>query len=388
MSGRPVEPVEIPAACPFLAFEDDRDRRSTAPDHRHRCYAEPRPAPRALAHQERYCLTRDFPSCPTFQAWARREAARESEPGATRDVPAGHAPTDPGSWLATSGAAAGMAAAGGAAASGAGSAAAGGASASGARASGGGARAARPAPAEVGQLAAFEDPMPERDLADEAAPEADAPGHEELAALVVGGAVVAAAGAGSEAGAGGATGGADADVPPFLAGRTSGTRTGSASARPAKAAPTGSTPTEGAGPPWERPHKNELYPSLRTRSGLPSLPPVALALIALVVAAVILFMLPSILGNSGGAGPGDSTSVPPLSAAPTSIAPTIAVGPTPFVYTVKAGDLLGTIARHFGVTLAQLEAANPQIKDPNKIAVGDKITIPVPGASGAASQGP
>ena len=63
-------------ACPFVAFEDDRDERATSPDHRHRCYAEPSPAPRALAHQEAYCLSSAFPVCPTFQDWARREAAR------------------------------------------------------------------------------------------------------------------------------------------------------------------------------------------------------------------------------------------------------------------------------------------------------------------------
>src|SRR5829696_7931920 len=63
-------------ACPFVAFDDDRDERATSPDHRHRCYAEVEPAPRALAHQEAYCLSSAFPVCPTFQDWARREAAR------------------------------------------------------------------------------------------------------------------------------------------------------------------------------------------------------------------------------------------------------------------------------------------------------------------------
>ena len=63
-------------ACPFVAFDDDRDERAASPDHRHRCYAEGRPAPRALAHQEAYCLSSAFPVCPTFQDWARREAAR------------------------------------------------------------------------------------------------------------------------------------------------------------------------------------------------------------------------------------------------------------------------------------------------------------------------
>src|SRR6185369_12428309 len=70
-------------ACPFVAFEDDRDERATSPDHRHRCYAEAKPAPRALAHQEAYCLSSAFPVCPTFQDWARREAAR-SRPEPTK----------------------------------------------------------------------------------------------------------------------------------------------------------------------------------------------------------------------------------------------------------------------------------------------------------------
>src|SRR5512143_171261 len=67
-------------ACPFVAFVDDRDERATSPDHRHRCYAEAQPAPRALAHQEAYCLSSAFPVCPTFQDWARREAARARPP--------------------------------------------------------------------------------------------------------------------------------------------------------------------------------------------------------------------------------------------------------------------------------------------------------------------
>ena len=73
-------PTEGAPACPFVAFEDDRDGRATAPDHRHRCFAEARPAPRALAHQEAYCLSSAFPVCPTFQDWARREAAAARPP--------------------------------------------------------------------------------------------------------------------------------------------------------------------------------------------------------------------------------------------------------------------------------------------------------------------
>src|SRR5215212_1991513 len=76
MTERGLPIVDGAPACPFVAFEDDRDERAASPDHRHRCYAEPQPAPRALAHQEAYCLSSAFPVCPTFQDWARREAAR------------------------------------------------------------------------------------------------------------------------------------------------------------------------------------------------------------------------------------------------------------------------------------------------------------------------
>jgi LysM repeat protein len=65
-----------PGACPFVALVDDRDGRSAEPDPRHRCFAEVQPAPRALAHQAHYCLGPEFHACPTFQDWARREAAR------------------------------------------------------------------------------------------------------------------------------------------------------------------------------------------------------------------------------------------------------------------------------------------------------------------------
>src|SRR6187431_983543 len=65
-----------PKACPFIALELDRDRRSERPDYRHRCYAEQVPAPRTIAHQERYCLSPNFSGCPIFQDWALLAAAR------------------------------------------------------------------------------------------------------------------------------------------------------------------------------------------------------------------------------------------------------------------------------------------------------------------------
>src|SRR5678815_3943944 len=50
-------------------------------------------------------------------------------------------------------------------------------------------------------------------------------------------------------------------------------------------------------------------------------------------------------------------------------------------YTVKPGDTLSRIAMRNGVTLPQLLQANPQVKDPNRISVGDVINLP-DGATG------
>jgi LysM repeat protein len=57
---------------------------------------------------------------------------------------------------------------------------------------------------------------------------------------------------------------------------------------------------------------------------------------------------------------------------------------TPLTYTVVRGDTLTKIAKKFGVTVEQILAANPQIKDANTINVGDVIVIP----TGAAAASP
>ena len=48
-------------------------------------------------------------------------------------------------------------------------------------------------------------------------------------------------------------------------------------------------------------------------------------------------------------------------------------------YVVKSGDTLGAIANRHDTTVSAILAANPQIKNPNKISIGDEVTIPVPG---------
>src|SRR5215213_11733851 len=110
MTERGLPIVDGAPACPFVAFEDDRDERASSPDHRHRCYAEAKPAPRALAHQEAYCLSSSFPVCPTFQDWARREAARARTGAAIAASSSGGSPSGAQPSAGSAGVAGGFAA--------------------------------------------------------------------------------------------------------------------------------------------------------------------------------------------------------------------------------------------------------------------------------------
>jgi LysM repeat protein len=424
MTDRGLPSVDGSPACPFVAFEDDRDERSTSPDHRHRCYAEEgAPAPRAAAHQEAYCLSSAFPVCPTFQAWARREAARAktTEPserereqramagmtgmagadewtrpptapdadGPVESTPRRNPPRDwaaPPPW-APGGAAAGAAAAGsGAAAAAAAPGAAGpvdppgfvgrqppagqGLAGSAADRLAGGEASPRP-PAD--RTAAT--PMPPPDPRSGRGDPDDAPIDPDLAALVAGASVASRS--------------ASSDRQPIEDDLLV------EPASPARRQPVSSTrsdrdrgsatklpPREHVqGPSWERARRNEAYPTIKTRAGLGSVPGVPRALVlfgALIIAAIALFFLPGFFGV-GGPDDADPSSSPRASqAAPTATPePTPVPEPTAQTYTIKEGDTLSGIARSFGLTLDELLAANEEtIEDPNLISVGDVIIIP------------
>lgn len=49
--------------------------------------------------------------------------------------------------------------------------------------------------------------------------------------------------------------------------------------------------------------------------------------------------------------------------------------PAPKVYVVKKGDSLGKIAKANKMSLKDLLAKNPDIKNPDKISVGQKISV-------------
>lgn len=46
------------------------------------------------------------------------------------------------------------------------------------------------------------------------------------------------------------------------------------------------------------------------------------------------------------------------------------------LYTVEAGDTLGQIAKRYDLSLEKLKSINPQIKNINKLSVGQKINVP------------
>jgi nucleoid-associated protein YgaU len=403
-------------ACPFVAFEDDRDARADVPDHRHRCYAEIHPAPRAIAHQGAFCLSPGFAACPTFQDWARREAAR-AKPSADRNELAGLArpgraiepalpdddrgeddqfddpsagdfdnppavrPVDlpparsrsrdwaaPPAWVAGHGDDS-------ADAEPPAFLAEGGPSRPGSRgpSTHGG---AGPGSAGSGAAAASAGLAGSRWLNDAGSPSADDPDLDDLDRSLE--ADRAARQAREPAARRAAIVDMDDDDdldprPVASAVASPGRRASQVSRRPASGG------REVARPAWERSRRNEAYPTLKTRMGMPAIPRVALALGALLIAAVVMISLPFLL-NLGGS-PGVTT--PPGSAGPSdSGLPSsgssagVPGQPTPQVYIVVSGDTITRIANRFKLTTAQLLAANPQIKNANSIKPGDKITIP------------
>lgn len=359
--------------CPFVALEDDRDGRAGRPDHRHRCYAEARPAPRAIAHQEAYCLSAGFASCTTFRDWARREAAALRAPAP--------APPDVAAASASASAAAVRRSAPEPAAG-----------------------DARPRPGDRDWAAPppwLGEPVGGVDDADHAI---DEPGRAEP---VDDGPPARAAEPAPPSFVARSTpdrsstrptvdiddeleslegGGADPDLddeadrePPVRrfgpAARDS--RRDRRAAAPERRRP----PVDPDAPAWERPRRFEAYPTLRTRAGIPSIPPIVLGLLGLGLVALVLFFVPPLLlglGDDGAAAtPTPSSAVSPSPTAEPSPTPTPA--PTPFIYTVKSGDTLSGIAAQFGVSLDALIAANAEtLPDPDKLDVGDQLIIPTP----------
>jgi len=403
-------PFETPRACPFVALELDRDRRSDKPDYRHRCFAEPTPAPRSIAHQEAYCLSPSFAACPVFQDWAVRAAARPAE--GTSSSAAASGPQIVGGTAPESAAADDEGAAGAPTAmpdsaladlpEDASVTPAGADIAAAAAATTGTPPGFVSPPTfattdwqseaeESQQLAAFD--------AQTATPSATPPMPATNQPMASPPAATAAQPAFTDAAAPAPA------VPAFLVGRSPrpvGSTIPSPAAQPR---PTGPVNRDEIVPSWEidgrygaeapeEPGGGNRFDTILTAIAV-------LAILAIGVAAVLF--LPGLLSHgTPSRTPGPSilfpstqpsalASVPPSvapSGAPSigpTVAPTIApsVGPvgSPRLYKIKSGDSLAKIANKFHVTVQQILDANPSISDPNHIEVGQLIVIPSPAAS-------
>lgn len=373
MTERGLPVVDGAPACPFVAFEDDRDARAASPDHRHRCYAEVRPAPRALAHQEAYCLSSAFPVCPTFQDWARREAAQARGGSATSPAGAGTG----------AGTAAGAAAGAAAAAAGAAAAAAGARS------------AADAAPDDAGDASSQRNPPRPWSAPPPWAGDPRTAGGGGLSGSMADRLAAGEPIAEAESAEALAAGAGAAALPPAITPDARPPRPARPSpppdaddmagrpvpqmARPAAQNRRPVMPIDPDAPSWERPRRMEAYPSLRARVGLPTIspPPMLLGIVAVALAAVALFFLPSLIGLGGPDATGTPGPSSVASAGPSaSVEPTSTPAPTQQIYVVQSGDTLSGIAQRYGTTLEALRAANPQITNVDEIKIGDEIIIP------------
>ncbi len=395
MSDRGLPIVDGAQACPFVAFENDRDERATSPDHRHRCYAEERPAPRALAHQAAYCLASTFPVCPTFQDWARREAAhaRAGSGGSEADdgdeAPPRNPPRDwtaPPPW------------AGAAAAAGGGRFDDDDADADDTDDEGApGFLASRSAAAGAGLAGSAADRLAGSGRGD-GEEAAEVPGYGPADADQRRAARLAALGQPEDADDERADDsyGDSLEDDEFESDRPGRPRSARASGgigfgrdrRPKVGDTRRARGWDDGGPSWEQARHNEPYPPLRSRRG-PRVSRVAGMAIAIVIAAIGLFFLPQLLGiGTSPPATGDRTSAPPVSGGPSvSTDPTPVAAPTPQIYIVKSGDSMFGIAEQFGITPDELIAANRETHpNPDQLQIGDQLIIPTPPPSGSSPE--
>jgi LysM repeat protein len=108
-------------------------------------------------------------------------------------------------------------------------------------------------------------------------------------------------------------------------------------------------------------------------------PPILVAIVALALAAAVLFSLPGLFGfGNPQAGASATPSVPVRTALP-SINPTPIPQPTPRIYVVQANDTMSRIAGRFKIPLGELIAANAEnIPNPDTLQIGDQVIIPAP----------
>lgn len=347
-----------PGVCPFVALVGNRDRRADGPDADNRCYAEPAPRQRDIRYQEDFCYSPKFSTCAVFLAWAARsaaeptyvtEAARKAW-GSGITAPEEEAPKPPLEGSAAAAAAPGTPEGGLF-----GSPAAGEIDDEADAGRGDGfewipASAWADAPyderaeAEAAELAAIED-HPE----DEEDEEADAQVDAEEATTAP-------------------------KVPAALPMRK-------------RKRPLQPIRTRGSGE-WFYADAPDREPLVKRRYGVT--PPILLGVLGLLVAALVVFMIPTLLSGGGGSGTAaiasptaGATRRPAVTRAPVVVAtPTPEPSPegTPVIrtYRIKANDTLTGVAERFGVKPSHLQCMN-RIRNKNIVVLGQRLLIPPEG---------
>jgi LysM repeat protein len=140
--------------------------------------------------------------------------------------------------------------------------------------------------------------------------------------------------------------------------------------------------------PWERRAAEDGYPQVRPAQSARRIPPVLIATLVVLIAAGVLFSLPSMLPlvastprKPAAAQPTARATQPAAVVAPATPEPTVApaAAPTPRIYRVQSGDNLSGIASRFKVTVKEILTANPDVTDPAQIKIGQRLTIPIAG---------
>jgi LysM repeat protein len=355
-----------------VALAEDRDRRADGPAEGNRCYAERAPRRRDLVYQADYCYSPRFASCSVFLAWAARNAA---EPAYVTDAARKawgsgiSMPEDGGMPPQGLGDGDGVESAGAAAEPA-------GLALSSPTPEGGlfgppdpGERARRPATDEFDWVPASAwveapwDPQAEAEADELESLAAAAPDEEEAEE-------------------------AEPDAPAAVEEDLVGPRVPAALPMRRRRQPQEPIRARGSGEWWYAdPLERESL--VRRRGGIGA--PIMLAVLGLLVVAIVVFLLPTLLGGSRDpaaamASPSPGSSLRPVATrAPSGTAqPSASPSPTPEPeirrYTVRPGDTLFGIAGELRVNMRLLQCING-LTNPNLLQPGQKLLVPPDGYS-------
>jgi LysM repeat protein len=93
---------------------------------------------------------------------------------------------------------------------------------------------------------------------------------------------------------------------------------------------------------------------------------------------VALFATPSILKSIGSFIDGVGSEPTPVASATATAdaSPTPEPTPAQVIYTIKSGDTLFDISQEFKISVEAILGANPEVKDPGNLKIGQQIIIP------------